>query len=216
MDRNELTNEPEIAFRIAFSGQQSSIWTALPGIVQDVDLVNMVVSVQPTIQGRIQNPDGTVQWVNLPVLIHVPIVFPSAGGFTITFPIAVNDEVLVVFSSRCIDSWWQSSGVQKPAEMRMHDLSDGFAIPGPRSVPRAVPGISSTALQIRNDAGTSYLEITPSGKINIVAPTGLEVTGNMVVSGSVTAGSVVGGGKNLATHVHSGVTTGGGTSGPPV
>lgn len=40
--------------------------------------------------------------------------------------------------------------------------------------------------------------------------------GNIVLTGTVTAADVVGGGKSLATHVHSGVQTGGGDSGPPV
>jgi hypothetical protein len=41
-------------------------------------------------------------------------------------------------------------------------------------------------------------------------------SGNITVTGTVTASvDVVGGGKSLKTHTHSGVQTGGGTSGPP-
>jgi hypothetical protein len=40
---------------------------------------------------------------------------------------------------------------------------------------------------------------------------------NLITTGTATAGTdVVGGGKSLATHVHIGVTTGGGDSGPPL
>ena len=54
----------------------------------------------------------------------------------------------------------------------MHDLSDGFAIPGPRSVPKIPAGvISSTEAQLRNDAGTVYLSITASGKIGFANAT---------------------------------------------
>lgn len=220
-DRNSLTNDAEEAMRLVLDGRQSVLWTALPCIVKSVNLTKMTIEAQPTIQGQIEDENGSIQSVNLPLLVDVPLVFPSAGGFTITFPIKANDEVLVVFASRCIDAWWQSGGINRPMEARMHDLSDGFAIPGPRSQPRVVGSISATALQIRNDAGTSYLEITASGKINIVAPTGLEITGNVVVSGTIAANqvqanTVLGGGKNLATHVHTGVTTGGGNSGPPL
>jgi len=49
----------------------------------------------------------------------------------------------------------------------MHDLSDGFALPGPRSLPRVIAGISSTDLQIRNDAGTTFLSITAGGLIGM-------------------------------------------------
>lgn len=43
------------------------------------------------------------------------------------------------------------------------------------------------------------------------------ITGNVQVDQTLTATTdVVGGGKSLKTHIHSGVTTGSGTSGPPV
>lgn len=167
MDREELLNDVEEAQRLILDGSQACLWTAIPGIVSKVDLAAMTCEVQPAIQGQITDDDGSVTFVNLPLLLDVPIVFPSAGGFTITFPVVVGDEVLVVFASRAIDSWWQSSGVQKPVEMRMHDLSDGFAIPGPKSQPNKISSISTTNLQIRNNAGTVYFSVNASGKLTV-------------------------------------------------
>lgn len=210
MDRAQLLNDAEEAMRLVLDGRQSSMWTSLPGIVTAVDLVTNTVSVQPAIQGNVTDENGNVQLVNLPLLIHVPIVFPKAGGFIITFPIAIDDEVLVCFSSRCIDSWWQSSGIGKPMEARMHDLSDGFAIPGPSSVPNAVSGISATDLQIRNEDGDVFISIGADGKIKLVASAGVEITGDLKVSGDVIAGLV-----SLTTHTHP-VTTAPGETGPPV
>jgi hypothetical protein len=217
-DRAQLLNDQEEGFRLAFDGRQVGIWTALPGIITAVDFSTMTCSVQPALQATIIDENGATQLVNLPLLIHVPVVFPSAGGFTITLPLKVNDEVLVVFSSRCIDSWWQSGGIQKPMEARMHDLSDGFAIPGPKSLPNKISGISSTGAQIRNDAGTTYIEIAADGKIKLVSPSEIDVTGNLSVTGNITAtGTITGpGGIGLTTHKHSGVQTGSGTSGTPV
>lgn len=246
-DRFQLLNDPEEATRILLEGNQVGIWTALPGIVTAVDLAAMTCSVQPAIQAIIVDKEGVETPTDLPILEDVPICFPKGGGFLITFPLAVDDEVLVVFSSRCIDAWWQNGGIQQAMEARMHDLSDGFAIPGPWSQP-AVPGsISTSAVQIRNSGGGAYVEIDATGKIklnsatevDVVAPV-INLTGNVVVSGTLacgaltcasigtsgsgaasiggalTAASVVAGGKNLATHLHSGVTTGGGNTGPPV
>ena len=217
--RNELLNDVEEAMRIALDGRQSSMWTAIPGIVAAVDLAAMTVSVQPSIQGTIELENGTIQSVNLPLLINVPIVFPSAGGFLITLPITQNNKILVIFSSRCIDAWWQNSGIQRPMETRMHDLSDGFAIPGPRSQAKLPAGpISSTKAQIRNNLGTSYVEIGADGKIGLVSPSEVDitapvvnitsaaaaVTGALVVSGAVTAASfVTAGGVSLTAHTHS-------------
>lgn len=165
MDRAQLLNDAEEAMRLVLDGRQSTMWTAIPGIVTDVNLAKMTCSVQPAIQGTIFDESGKTQNVNLPVLVDVPICFPSGGGFIITMPIKADDEVLVVFSSRCLDAWWQSGGIQRPMEARMHDLSDGFAIPGPRSVPKVAPAINTSDLQIRNNAGTVYLSIGADGKI---------------------------------------------------
>lgn len=212
MDRRSLSNDPEEALRLAFEDMESNLWTACPAIVTKVDLTKMTLECQPTIKGQVAMEDNTTQYVNMPILADVPIVFPSAGGFMLTLPIAVGDEVLVVFGARCIDSWWDLGGIQVPAEVRMHDLSDGFAIPGPRSKPKLPAGaISSTGAQLRNNLGTTYIEIAANGKIKLVSPSSIEVTGDLNVSGDVVAGTV-----SLKTHIHSGVQTGGGDSGPPV
>lgn len=166
MDRRQLLDDPEAALRVALDGRQAQIWTALPCIVESVDLTKMTISAQPAIQGVIEDETGVTQSVNLPLLVDVPLCFPSAGGFILTMPIKKGDEVLVVLASRCIDSWWQNGGIGRPMEARMHDLSDGFAIPGPRSQPKLPAGsISATDVELRNDAGTTYLSITSTGKI---------------------------------------------------
>lgn len=199
------------------SGFQSGIWTALPGIVQSVDLSAMTCEVQPSIMGAIKNEDGEVTSVNYPLLLDVPIVFPSAGGFLVTLPITKGDEVLVIFASRAIDSWWQSGGFNNvPVEARMHDLSDGFCIPGPRSQPNVVDSISSTDLQIRNDAGTTFISITAAGKIKLTSPSEIDISAPTVsVTGALTvSGEVTGNGIPLSTHTHP-VTTAPGTTGAP-
>lgn len=216
MDRNSLLNDAETAHRYGLDGRQAQIWTALPAIVQQVNLAAMTLQVQPAIQGVVTNPDGSESFVNLPVLVDVPICFPSAGGFILTLPITVGDEVLVVIASRCIDAWWQNGGIGIPMEARMHDLSDAFALPGPRSQPKVVGSISAANAQLRNDAGTVYVEITPTGKINLVAPSGVKVTGDLQVTGNITATEVTAGTIPLSLHLHTGVTPGAGTSGGPV
>lgn len=222
MDRNQLLNDNEEALRLAFDGRLSCLWTALPGIIVDVDLAAMTCSVQPVIQGEVSDENGAVTNVNLPKLIHVPIIFPQAGGFALTLPLAANDEVLVVWASRCIDAWWQSGGIQKAIEARMHDMSDGFCIPGPCSQPNVISGISSTGAQIRNRAGTSYVEISGDGKVKMVSPTAIDITapainlnGAVVSSGSVTAPTSTIGGIPFGSHKHTGVVPGVGTSGGP-
>src|SRR5665213_1651430 len=206
MDRNQLLNDTETSIRYALDGRQSNLWTAMPAIVQSVNLTAMTLECQPAIQGVVSNPDGSTTLVNLPLLVDVPICFPSAGGFSLTFPIAQGDEVLVIIASRCIDAWWQQGGVQPPIENRMHDLSDGFALPGPRSQPRVISTISSSNVQLRNDAGTVYVEITAGGGINLKSTAGFTLTGDLNVTGAITAtGDIAagpGGAITLLTHLH--------------
>lgn len=241
-NRNELLNDEQEALRVAMDGRLSSVWTTLPALVVSVNWDAMTCEVQPAIQGIIEDENGVTKNVNLPMLVDVPITFPSAGGFILTLPLKAGDEVLVCIAARCIDSWWQSGEIGIPVESRMHDLSDGFAIPGPRSQKTKISNISETAAQLRNDEGDTYLEISADGKIKLVATTEViveaplvsvdsadiqlkgntTVTGNLTVTGNVVAPNVTGtvgvvsAGKPFNTHVHSGVDTGPSNTGVPV
>lgn len=158
---------------------QSKLWTALPGIIQSFNAQAMTCVVQPAIQAFVTTDDGAQVLTTLPLLLDCPVQFPAGGGCTLTFPVAAGDECLVVFSSRCIDSWWQSGGIQAQAELRMHDLSDGFALLGFRSKPRVIGGISMEAVQLRSDDGAAFVEVNPathainittSSVVNLTAP----------------------------------------------
>lgn len=201
MDRRERADSPIDSMLAAFAGFQSKLWTALPGIVQSFDPSNMTCEVQPSIQAQVQAPDGNFTWVNLPLLQLVPVVFPSGGGCSITYPIQAGDECLVIFSSRCIDAWWQSGGIGNQVELRMHDLSDGFAIVGPRSVPKVPGGISTSALEIRSDDGTTKISLNPTTSAIEVDALTLTLNCNVILNGSLTQGAPAHGTSSTATMV---------------
>ncbi len=191
------------AVNVLFSNRQSELWTALPGIIQSFDPAKQTVVVQPTIQALVTiNELQDKEWVDLPVLLDCPVFFPSGGGVTLTFPVKVGDECLVVFSSRCIDAWWQNGGVQVQAELRMHDLSDGFAFAGFTSNPRTLAGISTTTAQLRTDTGGAKVELNPVGEIVNIAGTVVNITGTLIINGTP-----------YLDHTHDGVQTGGGNTG---
>lgn len=150
------------AFEQSFTGRQAMIWTALPGIVQSFDAKALTCEVQPAVKGKLRQEDGSVELVNLPLLLDCPVVFPHAGGCSLTFPVKPGDEVLVVFASRGIDYWWQSGGVQPPAEARMHDLSDGFCIPGAWSQATRISNVSTSEVELRTDDREAYFSLHPS------------------------------------------------------
>lgn len=141
----------------------------MPGIIQSFDAAAQTVTVQPALREKML-ADGNESWIDIPLLVDVPIVVPRAGGYALTLPIQAGDECLVVFGDMCMDGWWQSGGVQNQVECRRHDLSDGFAIIGVWSQPRVIPGYSTGSAQLRNDAGSAYVELA-GDTINIVGGT---------------------------------------------
>lgn len=193
MDRRERIDDPTVALEAALEGWQQKIWTAMPGIVESFDNVAITVSVQPSVQVQLRNPStGVWSNVTLPLCVDVPVKFLwcSLGGFTV--PIKPNDEGLIVFGSRCIDSWWQSGGVQPQAEFRAHNLSDGFFLPGVTSQPNKIANFNDSFPEMRNVDGSVKLALVSGG---------FELTGNLNVTGAISQGA---GGTlvTLGEHIH--------------
>lgn len=234
----ERVNDAQEALRLALDGHQAQVWTALPAIIESFDPIAVTCVAQPAIKAQVSAPDGSTQWVALPLLLDCPVVFPRGGGCTLTFPIAAGDECLVVFASRCIDAWYSAGGIQVQSEFRMHDLSDGFCLPGPFSQATKISNISTTKAQLRSNDGSTYVELDPAGKIvNVTAPGGMTLnTPTVTITGVVTVqnansaptamaingntnftGQVSANGHRIDdTHKHSGVTTGTGNTGTPL
>ncbi len=232
----ERANDRLAALQQMMEGQQSGMWTALPGRITSVDLGKGTVQVQPLVRSNVTLPDGTTRQQSLPVLADVPIVFPGGGGTTLTFPVRAGDECLVVFSSRPIDGWWQSGAAGAPIMPRMHSLSDGFAFVGVRNQGRALPAVSSSEVSLRSDDGGTRMSINPTTQqVNVLAPAQVNVTapavnvagalsctgvgggagtvtinGNVTINGELTVNGIV-----FSTHKHTGVQAGPSSTGGP-
>jgi len=134
-------------------------------------------TVQPAITENVRQGQDEAKPMQLPLLTDVPVFFPRAGGYCLTFPVKPDDECLLVFSDMCIDGWWQSGGVQDQVETRRHDLSDAQALLGITSVPKAVKNYSIKSVMLRNEDKDSYFEIVDDDKtINIVGAEKFNVT----------------------------------------
>ena len=241
ISENSYTQDDVTAFEQAFNGRQAMMWTALPGIVTKFDPTELTCEVQPAVQGKIVREDGGIDVVNLPLLLDCPVLFPHAGGCSLTFPIKAGDEVLVVFASRGIDYWWAYGGTQPPAETRMHDLSDGFVIPGPWSQPKRLQNASTSRVELRSDDGEALISVHPSthevtvetsGALKAVVGGTMEATSSgavtlkcptlkidcpqVSITGTLSVqGNVTGAGISLNSHVHGGVQGGPSNTGGP-
>lgn len=189
-----------------------SLRVALPGIIQSFDPEAVTCTVQPAIYGQRLGDDGALVSEELPIIPDVPVVFPRGGGCTLTFPVKLGDECLLVFSDRCIDFWWQNGEVQEPVDPRQHDLSDAFAIVGPQSQAQKISGISASAVELRSDNGATKLSLNPSsGTISGTAPGGFNLNGLKILPDGrlqLVDGSIV------DKHTHGGVESGGSNTKP--
>lgn len=197
------------------------LWTNLPCEVVSYDPEAVTVEVKPLIKVPVRTVDGSIEMIEIPILQDVPVMFPCAGGFTITHPINVRDECLVNFSSRNIDLWWQSGGVQNPFDTRHHDLSDGFAFFKPQSQAKKIKNISTDNLEIRSDDNETKIQITSGGIINFIGQKAVfhcdvEMKKTLTVNGLIKSlEDVVAKTVSLISHITTGVRSGPDDSGPP-
>lgn len=142
----------------------AAIRCCLPAQVVSYNPDNQTIVAQPTIQEKIVNRlSGDVYWQTTAQLVDVPVCFQQGGGFCATMPIQPGDEVLIVFADLSIDGWWQNGGIQKWLSRRRHHLSDGFAIPGVRSLPNVIPNVATDATELRSLDGSLSVSLKQSG-----------------------------------------------------
>lgn len=154
---DERTASVGEAIRAAAHKSSVGIRVAMPGIIESFNRGQQTVTVRPAIR-EVLRDGGAETEIEIPLLVDVPIVLPRAGGYLLAFVPEAGDECLVVFADTCIDGWWQSGGVQSQAERRRHDLSDGFAIPGPWSQPN-LPELPEKGVRLQDKDGEIYIAI---------------------------------------------------------
>lgn len=112
-----------------FEMSMQNIWTACPGIVTGVsaDFSDLRVTVRPSVNELYA--DGTSE-EHLEIL-SVPVIMPGGRNSLVSFPIAVGDTVLLVFSNRSIDNFKIGNGQPTvPNDARKFEAEDAVAIPG--------------------------------------------------------------------------------------
>ena len=117
--------------------------TCLPGVVTKVTHATQLIDVQLTLKRKLAG-----EFQNLPLLVDVPIRYYKSATFSITFPIEVNDNVIIIFSERSIDTWLQDGGIQKPDDIRKFSLSDAFALPMMYPQNGVIPNFDSSNLEL--------------------------------------------------------------------
>lgn len=183
-----------------FDSRTADMHTAIPGRIVEYDPVRQEAVVQPLIKRRYYdasgNPNGVV---DQPAIVAVPVVFPSAAGGIISFPIKKGDSVLIIFSEVSIDSFNFSDGTATvdPDDNRQFSYADAIAIPGLSPFNVAL-GSHPENVVVRFNVGTANensVSLKPNGDVQIDTPSNFVVNagGNIELNAGGTLDAIASG-----------------------
>lgn len=126
------------------------------GVIQTFDSDLQTAQVKIVFQRLVYNnpPDGTVVQpeptiVQYPLLVDVPCVVMGGLDGSLQLPVVPGDECLLFFCDRDFDQWFVNGAYPAPPNsLRMHSLSDAFALVGVRSAEQAIPDFDNTRVRL--------------------------------------------------------------------
>lgn len=171
------------------------------------------VEVQPLVSQIDGNGYGTEHGI----IPDIPWSRVQGGANAIICDPVVGDIGYVVVASRDISKVKSTREPALPGSRRQYDLADGVYVGGCLNVaPEQYLIFTEDGVRLVDASGTSIaleaggFELTDSHG-NVISTSAGGITIEPCPGGTVTID-----GKIFETHTHSGVTTGGGTTGPPV
>ena len=116
-----------------------------------------------------------LQNVSYPIMADCPVIVLGGGLTSLTFPITIGDECLVLFNDRDIDNWISNSVTLEVNSSRLHSFSDGIILVGLRSALNVVKNYSSTDAVLQN--GTTNVSV---GIAKITIQNQIDTLGNII------------------------------------
>lgn len=184
----------------------------LPATVTAVNPVLQTVDVVLGLENPLFDEYGGVSYEVLPPLSGIPLGCLRANGYIIWLPVTTGDTVLLLFSDLSLDTWLAGTGAAtQPGWVGKHTIDSAIAIPliVPTAKVSPTPTTDPTKLIIGKDGSPAQIKIGAADiELGALATDAVALASlvDSAVSTIVTA-------FNL--HVHTGVTTGPGSSGPP-
>lgn len=123
----------------AIENRLLDLHTAMIARVESYDAQKQQVNVSPVLKRSIKSLDGLLVSEQLPMLCDVPVLFPRAGGYFISFPIKPGDFVQLVFNESSIDEWLLGGSSELGSTHRF-TLQGAVAIPGVYPESRSIRG----------------------------------------------------------------------------
>lgn len=193
----------------AIDSRQAEIYTALPGEVVTYDPATRTCTARVAVKRPIPDEEGEIAYESHPDIPNVPVYFPRSSTFEIAFDLAPGDGLLLIFSGLS-PTEWRATGLapSEPGDVRTHSPAYPIALAGwfPTTKPStALPGDPSIGRPLPDLARLSF---TPN-----VAKVG--AGSDFVAMAARVATELAAIRAAFNAHVHTGVTTGPGSSGPP-
>lgn len=203
-----------IAPPAAYSGEHNQMDFAIRQVMAGMATTTLVQvrAVRPKdggyevdVQPMVAQVDGAGNAVEHGTIHGMPVWRVQGGTSAVIVEPAVGDIGVAVFCSSDVSGVKRTKAPTTPGSYRKFDWGDGIYLGG-------VLGATPTQF-VRMDA--TGITLTSTVAVTIDAPVA-SFTGDVLVEGDMTTGpGSTFNGKSFDTHTHSGVTTGGGTSGPP-
>lgn len=149
----------------------SEINCMMVGIIESFNSTDQTASIRLVFKkvlkqaNQLSSGNASDRTIDYPMLVKCPVVIMNGGSGHITFPIEKGDECIVLFCDKDIDSWFESGAVLPPNSERIHDIADGIAIVGVKSLANSITSYNSTDIEIRLNGG--YILIKANGNIKI-------------------------------------------------
>ena len=140
------------------------------------------VNVQPLVN----LVDGRMTASQHGTIYTVPVANLSGANGSVSIAPAAGDLGLVLVCDRDISSAYSSKGVANPGSRRMHDLSDSIYLGGFGALNTSAQQIRITADGITIHSTKTVTIDAPNGA-TINAAAGLTITGDVSVTGKITA-----------------------------
>ena len=130
----DSSDEPTLAeaLDVVLREHSSSLRVMLPGIVESYDATTQTADIKPLLPIARHTEEGEVENEEIPVLPSVPVVFPRAGEYFMSFPLKKGHYVMLLFSDRSLDVWRRGNGssVVDPVMLHTHNVADAVALVG--------------------------------------------------------------------------------------
>jgi hypothetical protein len=106
------------------------VYTSIPGRVEVYDEAGQVADVTPMVRTAKRDSVGNDIIETFPILPEIPVMWPRAGGYFITFPLKVGDFVMIQFCMRDIADFLAKGVEVTPSNYAYHPFGSAVCIPG--------------------------------------------------------------------------------------